>query len=89
MKLDRKHIKRLKQPYKGFPYPSVIRNQTDDVSNKFINTCCIKFLCIFQPKSPEPIGPLQIPYPPLKEQQNTEKKKKKSQNTPKSKQEPK
>ena len=29
--IDRKHIKRLKQPYKGNPHPTVIRKRTDKV----------------------------------------------------------
>lgn len=31
--IDRKHIKRLKQPYKGNPHPTVIRKRTDKVSD--------------------------------------------------------
>ncbi|XP_011410286.1 PREDICTED: protein kintoun-like [Amphimedon queenslandica] len=52
--IDRKHIKRLKQPYKGNPHPTVIRKRTDK-------------------KTPEPIGHLKVPYPPLQEEKNEKK----------------
>lgn len=31
LKIDRKHVKKLKQPYKGTPHPTVLRKQTEEV----------------------------------------------------------
>jgi dynein assembly factor 2 len=65
LKIDKKRVKRMKQPYKGTPHPAVVRKRTTQ-------------------KDPKPIGPLDIPYPPLKEEMthnNTTKKEKRQQTT--------